>query len=266
MGSLQQKENEIAAKRIFEDITFIELKPNENGQSGRVDYVASDASFDCALEVTTHTNELRTSLVNSGEIYSGIIPRRDLFDDWVIQTRDHPHLKRINDLVIPQLHNLSVHGISEYYKYQHEWWMRRVPTLEKTLSALNSASVEYVERLRVVNRDEEDVANVVLLPMVNWSFGGPDSALRILESDAKIFPENAGKLFESGAKTRHLFVWVDVHTDRDVLDAFNAEKLEAPTRAPNLPKGITHLWIVNRQTEVGWYYEPIGGWRLIGII
>lgn len=265
MGSLQQKENEIAARRIFEDVTFIELKPNENGASGKVDYVALDASFDCALEVTTHTNELRTRLVNGGGTYSGIIPRRDLFDDWVIQTRDHPHLKRINDLVIPQLHTLSVHGIFEYYKSQHEWWMRRVPTLEKTLSAFNSASVEYVKRQRVIDRDEENTANVVLLPMVNWSFGGPDSALGILESDPKIFPENVGKLLESGAKSRHLFVWVDVHTDRDVLDAFNAEKLELPTRAPKLPNEITHLWIVNRQTEVGWFYEPIEGWRLIGV-
>lgn len=265
MGSYEQKESEIAAKRIFESITFIDLRPNETGAPGKVDYVSLDESFDLAFEVTTYTNEVRKGLINGGGIYSGIIPRRDLVHDWVIQTRDHPHTKRITDLVIPQLHALSVHGISEYYKPSHEWWMRHVPTLAQTLSAFNSASVEYVKRISVLDRNEEGTANVVLLPMVNWSFGGPDSALEIIESDQKIFPENVGKLHESKAKMRHLFIWVDEHTDRNVLDAFNSEVLQTPSRAPKLPKEITHLWIVNRQTETGWYFEPIDGWQLIGL-
>lgn len=265
MGSREQKEDEIAAKRIFECNTFIELKSNEDGFSGKVDYVSSDPSLEFALEVTTYTNELRKSLVNGGGNFESLIPRRDLFSDWIIQTRDHPHRKRIIDLVIPQLHTLSVHGIVEYYKPHHEWWMRQVPTLEKTLSAFNSASVEYVKKGSFIDRDEHETANVVLLPMVNWSFGGPDSALEIIESDPKIFPENVGKLLESGAKVRHLFVWVDEHTDRNVLDAFNSENLETPTRAPYLPQEVTNFWIVNRRTEVGWYFEPIEGWRLIGV-
>lgn len=264
MGNREQRENEIAAKAIFEGKTFIELKTNENGMPGRVDYVSNDPGINSAMEVTTHTNEQRAKLINGTGDFSVIIPRRDLLADWVIQTRDHPHMKKINQLVIPHLHTLSIHGITEYYKSHHEWWMKNVPTLEKALSAFNSASVEYARKHTIVERDDEGIANVVLLPTLNWSFGGPNSVLEIIETNRKIFPENVRKLRESGAKLRHLFIWVDKHTDREVLDAFTGDRVEMPTRAPKLPEEITHLWIVNIETEVGWYFDPTEGWQLIG--
>jgi hypothetical protein len=265
MGTREQSEKEAAAKRIFELVTLIELQTNENGRSGRVDYVSVDSNISCAMEVTTYTNQERTALINGSGDYSEIIPRRDLMSDWVIQTRDYPHVKKIKQLVIPQLHTLSVHGINEYYKSNHEWWMRNVPTLKKALSSFNSASVEYVKRQTVVERNEDGSANVVLLPVLNWSFGGADSALEIIETDRKIFPENAPKLLNSGSELRHLFVWVDENTDRNVLDAFNSERLGLPTRPPVLPNGITHLWIVNSVTEVGWYFNPIDRWKIVGV-
>lgn len=265
MGSRDQSSEEIAAKRIFESITYIQLVPNENGESGRVDYVSVEEGWSCAVEVTTHTNQQRAALINGGGEFKAIIPRKDLFHDWIIQTRDHPHIKKIRNLVIPQLHTLSLHGIAEYDKSRHEWWMIRVPTLEKTLSAFNSASVEYVKRQSFVDRDDDGAANVVLLPMLNWTFGGANSSLEIIENDKKIFPENVQKLYESGAMMRHLFVWLDEHSDREVLDAFNAESIALPTRAPKLPAEITHLWILNMKTEIGWYFEPTSGWQLVGV-
>ena len=264
MGSLNQSENEVAAKRLFEAITQIELKSNEDGSRRRVDYVSAGLESLFAMEVTTHTNEDRNRLANGGPKFSGVIQRSDLLNDWVIQTRDYPHLKSLRDDVIPQLRVLTLHGITEYHKSQHEWWMSKVSTLKEVLFAFNKASVEYVKRQSVLEKREGDLAEVVVLPMVNWIYGGPDSALEIIETEQLNEPDNLEKLRDSGATNRHLFIWVNQNTDRNVLDAFNAERIGLPTRAPRLPEEITHLWVVNIETEVGWYFEPIEGWRLVG--
>lgn len=264
MGTKSESEEEIAARILFENITFIKLMSNENGEPGQVDYISEDIQYSCVLEVTTHTNEIRRALRKGDKDYTGIICRPELLSDWVIQTRDWPRRKLIEKEVIPQLQTLNVHGISEYYKSSHEWWMRKVPTLENAINVFNSASVEYVKKQTLVNRDETGFSNVVLLPMVNWTYGGPDSALEIIETSTLLDSGNRKKLSGVDARTRHLFIWVNDDTDGNVLEAFNSINLELPSRHPNLPAEITHLWIVHRKTEIGWYFDPAIGWRTVG--
>lgn len=262
MGDLSPDEREAFASRIFERFTFIPLRWNEDGSPSRVDYISEDLSLSSAVEVTSHTNQSRSSLVNGTTNFTGSIKCHGLGHDWLVQTRDFPHMKNLERKVVPELRSLNMHGLTEYHKSLHEWWMSDVPTLKRSIAVFNSSGVESLKRGKMVN-DISNVAELIVLPSINWIYGGPDSALEIVEQSTVLKIDNRNKLLNSNMKHRHLFVILDSNTDPDVREAFHANRLLLPSRPPNLPMEITHLWLVDFQTELGWYFQPSIGWQVL---
>lgn len=78
-----------------------------------------------------------------------------------------------------------------------------------------------------------------------------------------------GCLGESGARERHLFLWLDwesTWSSARPLRGGRADEYEhfgLPTNPPTLPPEVTHLWLVHDPTGRGWYWDS-AGWTWIG--
>jgi hypothetical protein len=61
-------------------------------------------------------------------------------------------------------------------------------------------------------------------------------------------PDVPRKLAASGYPERHAFIWATVTTPYEIASILDGDAL--PTEAPDLPDGVTHLWVG------GWYAGP----------
>lgn len=82
--------------------------------------------------------------------------------------------------------------------------------------------------------------------------------------------DNPKKLRASGAKHKHLFVWIDEDTSHSIARPLAGnmpewaaeEQFGVPTAAPNLDETVTHLWVVHSGSLRGWYWDS-GTWRAL---
>ena len=73
----------------------------------------------------------------------------------------------------------------------------------------------------------------------------PGWAVQFLTDTA---PDVPRKLAASGYPERQAFIWATVTTPHEIASILDGDAL--PTEAPDLPDGVTHLWVG------GWYAGP----------
>lgn len=87
-----------------------------------------------------------------------------------------------------------------------------------------------------------------------------DTALELLEDELKKpkRDDNPKKLILAARDQRHLFVWLDWHTEFGIARALQKDDpvhFGLPSRPPKLSSGITHLWVVHEGSGQGWYWN-----------
>ena len=74
-------------------------------------------------------------------------------------------------------------------------------------------------------------------------------------------PDVPRKLAASGHPERHAFIWATFTTPYEIASILDGEAEALPTEAPQLPDGVTHLWVgswyASRRTL---YWRPDHGW------
>lgn len=79
---------------------------------------------------------------------------------------------------------------------------------------------------------------------VAWLSQDPDDVVTFVERFVESRASDVLKLGRSGADERHLFIWGGVFPDAFVeLRALGTDIAGLPTRAPRLPREITHVWV-----------------------
>lgn len=73
------------------------------------------------------------------------------------------------------------------------------------------------------------------------------------------------RLKDSNADERHIFLWIDSNSPSDLRLRVTFHADEPPTVFPNLPSGITHLWVgvaISFQSHASaWLYRAGFGWE-----
>lgn len=88
-----------------------------------------------------------------------------------------------------------------------------------------------------------------------YTYGGPDSALELLQGSLTDDVKHAEKLSEQEAIRRHWCAWTDAATPEDIRSAFAADEQQLPGRPPELPEGVTDLWVIDEILRRGWHWS-----------
>ncbi len=104
---------------------------------------------------------------------------------------------------------------------------------------------------------------------VEWLSSDPEDVVTFVERFASSRPDNLSKLRNSGAAERHLFVWGGAFPqDWASLRPLKLDIAALPSRAPNLPPEVTHVWVAadgERPSRIV-HWTPNGGWQEAGRI
>jgi hypothetical protein len=183
---------------------------------------------------------------------------------WYLSAQGMPKIKDLKALVLPALHILERYHLDSYWPSMQSWWFEHDRELKEVALAFQSVGIESAQSaIGMFEIDEAHPFNVAVSIGLNWTFGGSNSALEIVEDYIGKTEDNLRKLRESESTERHLWLWLDHHTMRGVLDAFDGLGNQLPTREPNFPDEITHLWLMHEEVGVGWFYDPLKGWAQI---
>lgn len=254
-----ERADEVKARIFVEKYLGVNLKYVD--LNGQVDYKFDRDGQDCALEVSRFTEELQK------ERWAGFRDGDELFNfyplrrQWYLSAHGMPKIKDVKALILPALHILERYHLDSYWPSMQSWWFEHERELKQVAFAFRSVGVESAQSaIGMFEIDDAHPFNVGISFGMNWSYGNPDSALEIVENYIAGTGDNLKKLRESGAKERHLWLWLDRHTLRGVLEAFNGMNTLFPTRNPVLPEEVTHLWLVNEENEYGWFHGPAERW------
>jgi hypothetical protein len=259
-----ESDSEKLAREIVEEHLQIEFDFLDF--SGQVDYSTNaKEKIEIALEVTSFTNPKKWELfkIDSGANY--LIESRYLANNWMINVQGVPNFRKINRELLPLLGNLEVHNLSEIRISTQGWWLEKVPTLKNLFEAIRQNNVEFISSRIGKFRDqrESDPRLVAIISSENWIYGGVDSSLELLEDFLEKNKNDRRKLQETGFANRHIFVWIDRFTKKEIRDIFDIDLITLPTRSPELPEEITHFWLVDAVTRRGMYFDSSKGWELI---
>jgi hypothetical protein len=104
---------------------------------------------------------------------------------------------------------------------------------------------------------------------VEWLSSDPEDVVTFVERFAASRPDNLSKLRNSGAPERHLFVWGGAFPqDWASLRPLGVDIPALPSRAPNLPPEVTHVWVAadgERPSRIV-HWTPDGSWQEAGRI
>lgn len=254
-----ERADEIKARLFVEKYLGVNLKYVD--LNGQVDYKFERDGQECALEVSRFTEELQK------ERWAGFRDGDELFNfyplrrQWYLSAQGMPKIKDLKALVLPALQILERYHLDSYWPSMQSWWFEHDRELKEVAFAFQSVGIESAQSaIGMFDVDEVNTFNVAVSFGLNWTFGGSNSALEIIEDYIGKTEDNLHKLRESKSTESHLWLWFDNHTLRGVLNAIDDLDKPLPTRKPNLPEEITHLWLMYEEVGVGWFYEPLKGW------
>jgi hypothetical protein len=263
LGSKIEKPDENRAKQMFKRITSIELISNEDGQPSRVDYVSKEQNLNIALEVSRYTEGIQKGLWKGYKSSNTLFYAPYLHRHWLVSTDGAVRQDIFKDEVPPALYTLERLGLSAFNEMQH-WWFNEVRELQLVLQIFEANFVRFAQSApEMYSFSEVDPRNIGVSSGINWSYGGPDESLTLLEKYIGDTEDNKAKLASTDRQDRHLWLWIDEYTLKSVLDAFSDDENRLPSREPVLPEEITHVWIVNELNGYGWYFSPDEGWQVV---
>lgn len=258
-----ESDSEKFARKIVE--RHLQVKLEFADFSGQVDYLpcAEDKS-EIALEVTSFTNPDKWQLSKIVNEDKYLVERHDLRHNWLINVQGTPNFLKLDRELLPLLVVLEIHDLSELRTSTQGWWLEKMPTLSNLLKEIRRNNVEYISRIGNF-RDQKgnDPRLVAITSSENWIYGGVNSSLELIEGFVESNKNDRRKLQETGFPNRHLFVWIDRFSKREIREIFDKDLIDLPTRTPKLPEEITHLWIADAVTNKAMYFDSNSEWELI---
>lgn len=260
----KERAEEFTARKFLESFLNLDLHLADVGGTRQVDYIFSKDNLKCSLEVSRFTEQIQKGL---WEVYSDgdeMLHFPFLRGHWLLSACGIPKTKDVEKYIFPALNTLERYYLDSYWPSLQSWWFKRDCELKVVAEAFELTGIESAQsRPQMFYQDDNLRFNIGIIYGNNWMYGGPDSALEILEEYIGRTEDNLEKLAKTGSDERHLWLWLDNHSLREVSDAFKDESIDVPSRKPNLPPAVTHLWIVNEVNGLGWRYEPQIGWSKI---
>jgi len=259
-----ESDSEKFSREIVED--HLQVKLEFTDFDGQVDYLASvDEKSEIALEVTSFTNPDRWQLHKMDDDGKYLVERHYLRQNWLINIEGVPNFLKLDRELLPRLVDLEIHHLPELRISTQGWWLEKIPTLNSLFKAIRRNNVEYITS-RIGNfrdQQESDPRLVAITSSENWVYGGVNSSLELVEDFLECNKNDRRKLKATGFKDRHIFIWIDRFSKREIREIFDKDIIELPTRAPELPDEITHLWIADDVTRKAMYFDSTLAWELI---
>lgn len=152
--------------------------------------------------------------------------------------------------------------------------------LEELPARLRSAEISHAEPVRAAQsllspEDHHDLAlfaasartdgppgRVTLRAAPFTGFGSgagalPDWVERVLSRQSDVGPKLAG-----AGRDGHVFIWATIGSEAEAQTALDGAATDLPTRAPRLPDGITHVWVMSGFSSTrGLAWFPDRGWH-----
>jgi hypothetical protein len=262
----KERAEEFAARKFLESFLNLDLHLVDLGGTSQVDYIFSKDNLKCSLEVSRFTGQIQKGM------WKGYLHGQEMLhfpllrNHWLVSARGMPKTKDVEKYIFPALHTLERYFLESYWPSLQSWWFEHDRELKAVAEAFEIVGIESAQsRAQMFYQDDNLMFSIGITYGNYWIYGGPDYALQILEEYIGRTEDNLRKLAQTGADERHLWLWLDEHSLRGVLDAFKDEGVALPSRKPNLPPAVTHLWIVNELNVVGWSFEPESGWSNLNI-
>ncbi len=257
----QERPNEHLAKEIVKRVMSVELCHADT--HGGVDYLSPDGSV--AVEVTAVTegrrNGVRDALRRS--VTKGV-KDVELQSCWGVMVDDlQDDMKTFIQRVQPALATLESAGETYFVDQPAHVHVLQNGELSAAYRPLLEAGVIRAGSVpHKVNPDDPGHSHRINVSLVSGgSVTDSNDAVARLLTSLKEKPDNAKKLAESGADSRHLFVWVDGNTSGSITRTLTGNAPEyvtgwgAPSIDPMLDEAITHLWVVHQGTRRGWLWN-----------
>ncbi|WP_270352061.1 hypothetical protein [Microbacterium testaceum] len=258
----QERPNERAAKQIVERELSIQLEHYDT--HGGVDYLSADGTV--ALEVTAVTdgwkNGARDALRRSERIGAPAVPLQNC---WIVSTSlDQTALRTFVQRVSPVIAELEAAGETQYSDQEAAVHILTGGPLSAVYKKLWNAGVEVAgNSSHAVRADDPDhVHQVFVMAGSGGVASTSNDAVSQLMEELRVKVDNPKKLRDSGAGSRHLFVWVNDDTEwsiarpvRGAAASGESDGWRLPDVAPVLDPGITDLWLVHERTLRGWLWN-----------
>jgi hypothetical protein len=211
------------------------------------------AALEVVMDADPDFQRIRARLHNTGQI----IPAPQLKYAWHVSVADDAFVREIREGIVTLL------GHIEQPARLHLTWpggyrWRDAADIDAAFKAWG------VLRATPYDRFSGAPAKVFLWPRVLGGFEGapdvvPQRACEFLTNTA---PDVPAKLAASGLAERHAFIWATITTGFEVLMVLEGEEL--PTQPPDLPEGVTHLWVAGSHTrERTLRWQPASGWSSV---
>jgi hypothetical protein len=279
---------ELHALAIAERVLGIELIHTDS--NGQVDLQSADpvGSLDgeVAIEVTTVTSQeriatlkrLRKTIEERASKIPGNLPPVVLKNCWIVLAPDtQPNVHKTVRLAEKHLALLEKHNVSRFDSLQ----IARRPQgggsgakeLDGAYARLAQLGIQLASVVagceREVERDGSPHRHKAVFSLGSGgSASGSNESVGLLCQALAGRSDNLQKLHISGAKRRHLFVWVDDDTQFSIArplariepEEGDGGQFGLPTVAPNLGPSVTDLWVVHSRSLRGWYWDS-ESWR-----
>lgn len=255
----KERSNEKDAKRIIEHVLRVDLEHADF--TGGVDYKSADGEV--AVEVTRVTDggkkSARSALRASR---SAAMPDVVLDNCWLVFLPDtQGGMRTILQDLPPLFAQLEYANVLVFDSQTAAVHVIENGPLADIYRCLLSAGVERASG-SPHSSDPPHVHRVIPLLGSGGSSSGSDQAVEQLDAALAEKSDNITKLAASGARQRHLFVWLDDDTRFDISRPLSRSAPEwadegfgEPTRAPDLSSEVTHLWVVHERSRLGWLWD-----------
>lgn len=256
----QERPNEAAAKDIVERISGVDLEHADT--HGGVDYLSPDGTV--ALEVTAVTDgekegardALRKSVAKDD-------PTTTLQACWIVLAPDsQSRMKTFVQRVKPALAELELAGVPRFDRQSAAIHVLQGGAHASLYKPLLDAGVERAGSVPH-SQSQDDPAHshrMIVSAGSGGSASGSDEAVDRLMSELNTRKDNPKKLLDSGAKQRHLFVWLNDDSPFKMARPLSHPAPPGvvwglPTVTPKLDPAITHLWVMHERSGKGWLWD-----------
>ncbi|MHC8609801.1 hypothetical protein ACW4FP_19345 (plasmid) [Paenarthrobacter ureafaciens] len=259
---------EVAAKEVVERVLEIQL--DHADVNGGVDYLSKDRRI--ALEVTTVTDEAKKDTRRTFEKSAKEGSAASLQTCWTVTVsetqRPAKNFEQRVQPLIAELESAGVKAFDEQDAAEHVYDNGEFSHIYKPLLDAGVSDARPLDE----RPDCAEHAHRVLRS--TWG-GGPvqDSNGSLVELTNELNDpkrkDNRTKLQASGAKERHLFVWLDDDTAGSISHPLSHgapsgadEEWGTPAGMPPLHSAITHLWVMHKRSGLGWRWDGEKWWTL----
>ncbi|MFW3170815.1 hypothetical protein [Geodermatophilus sp. CPCC 206100] len=176
-------------------------------------------------------------------------------------------------------HRVNVPGLQRVWSAQ----LARRARVKDVTSVLSSLMLQMQGKLEQVRRphdlpeefsrlgikalyplDDDQRSGYVNLHAEGWSGSASSETMsHYVERILARAPDVALKLLAHPADQKHAFIWTTIGTDYGIQFQLEFRDQPLPEASPQLPSGVTHVWVVGSFTSQGAvaWFPDLGWWR-----